>query len=468
MSSGEDVEPKRRIFVGSIPGHLKQEELIQYFSAFGEVLKVKMFFRDGSTKLNKGYCHLVVRRDAEEKILKTKHIFEGRTLFVAPYVSGRKLDKYNQQNNARRIVIRNLPASMTQDMLHTTFSRYGRIEVAYVFSTHSKMKVRTGLMPTGSVQFSDSKVARALIDRGVINVDINNEVHTLCIYPFIHNYNELKDCMPNQPQFHEQFEPDCQSTPQFASGQLPSSARTSSNKNLSPYRKGRVDDGSLGSRGHEDTPEKLLFEWKDSGMTADNSARKFVYKTYHAVQRRRILATIHKYKPTKKAYYYVKDTERPDHCSSKVRFNQHKRSILLQHQTVNQENTLYNNPSNTNPPLKIKKEPEDNERYPSICLKSMRLSNSQSRGLDLPSDDLAQSYFFNSYENDSGLENLFAMAIPSGSQIEGYKIPLASTQNGPDETFARPAGHNKEPISYYCRHTSSFDFIRTIPQPIQF
>ena len=186
-----------RIYVGSIPGHIKQSTLLAYFENFGRILRVRMFFRDTTEKVNKGYCHVITDdRSAYDKILAhSPHYLGKRRLYCSALISGRRLEKHNLYNNTKRIILRNLPPEMTDDDLYVILSEFGAIEMAYIFKAHGLMRQNFAFTPTASVQFVDSRVANALVKKHLVEVKYAGRLITLVAYPYIHNYNELKDAV---------------------------------------------------------------------------------------------------------------------------------------------------------------------------------------------------------------------------------------------------------------------------------
>lgn len=183
-----------RIYVGSIAGHIKQEQILEYFSRMGKIGRIRMFYKDYACRVNKGYCHLILDdKRTYERILHTcPHFLAKRRLYCTPLMSGRRLEKLNSQNNHKRVILRNLPADLTEEGLYEIVSRYGKVDVAYIFKAHGLMRQNFSFSPTASVQFNDGNVATSLVSQHILEVTYNGRCLTLVAYPYIHNYNELK------------------------------------------------------------------------------------------------------------------------------------------------------------------------------------------------------------------------------------------------------------------------------------
>ena len=301
MSSREShvEEHRHRIFVGSIPGSATAKEVENYFSAFGRIERVRMFHREG-TKLNKGYCHLFVDKKAYAAILSVPHHFDNRTLFTTPYISGRRLEKQNITNNSRRVIVRNLPKWFTERDLKLTFSRFGKVEVAYLFNANNRPQdTKDGVSSTGSVQFEEIRVAESMVHMRVVEIEARNKMHAIVVYPFIHNYPDLKESMQKDKVLQE-------------------------DDTLARAYPGLQDQSSLASN----PPLPSL------ALPTGDLAREFELKPRY--QRKRILEVIHKYKPCRKYYYLLRTKYGPTTTAEEqfplenLRFN---RTTILQSYT---------------------------------------------------------------------------------------------------------------------------------------
>lgn len=230
-----------------------------------------MFYREGS-RLNKGYCHLYTGQEAYDAILGRPHFLADRALFTTPYISGRRLERQNEANNARRIVVRNLPQWYTEADLKRAFSRFGRVEVAYVFCTHFKLR-ETGdtLPPTGSIQFADSSLALKMIRIRNVEVQAGDKPHFLVVYPFIHNYNDIKDSL----QMDRKLEQEEDRSP-------------SDSKDLKQ------------EANYHSAPLPVI---SDSPVANPHSD----YDSKGRIARKRVLELIHKYRPSRRYYHLLKN-----------------------------------------------------------------------------------------------------------------------------------------------------------------
>lgn len=125
------------IFVGSIPASATRQELFEYFSQFGSIIRVEVSSkkqRRRSTQRNPGYCQIVVGDwDTAAKILRHEnHHFQGRKISCQPFRKSGSLKRSNLLNNRRRIIIKNLPVSYTEFKLIEYFKSHGEIDIGFI------------------------------------------------------------------------------------------------------------------------------------------------------------------------------------------------------------------------------------------------------------------------------------------------------------------------------------------------
>lgn len=191
---GKDTSKQYRIYVGSIPGYIESKDILHYFEKFGPISRVRMFFNEPHSRVNKGYCHLITSdQEAYQKILDyPHHVMDDRRLYCCAYISGRKLRSHNIQSNSKRVVVRNIPQSLTGAELRALFERFGQVEMAYIFTPHGLMQRPLDQNQTGSVQFRDARAAEELVKKKTVYIRLRQRSHCFMVYPFIHNYNNFK------------------------------------------------------------------------------------------------------------------------------------------------------------------------------------------------------------------------------------------------------------------------------------
>lgn len=95
-----------------------------------------MFYRGGDVIFNKGYCHLVLEdKQTYDTILrKPVHMLGSRRIYCSAFISGRRLIKFNNLSNSRRIVVTGIPDVFKESDLYSIFGHFGKVAMAYIFT----------------------------------------------------------------------------------------------------------------------------------------------------------------------------------------------------------------------------------------------------------------------------------------------------------------------------------------------
>ena len=73
-----------KLFIGGIPWDTSEDCLRQYFQAFGEVVEA-VIMKDRATGRARGFGFIVFAdASVAEKVVKEKHVIDGRTVNLAP------------------------------------------------------------------------------------------------------------------------------------------------------------------------------------------------------------------------------------------------------------------------------------------------------------------------------------------------------------------------------------------------
>lgn len=150
-----------KIFVGCIPGKTTDEEIEALFKDYPSLQNVHLERR--KNKKCSGYGHIELA-DSEDyqAILTGKHILGERQLTTMPYLEKNELIQSQLKFNKRRIVIAQLPKETTDQDLNRYFSKFGKIEKAFVVQNETDPELK----PYGHVIFRDQKSAARAKKRG--------------------------------------------------------------------------------------------------------------------------------------------------------------------------------------------------------------------------------------------------------------------------------------------------------------
>lgn len=170
----QKISNPTKIFVGSLPASATEQEIHEYFSNFGPVLKVNLRYdrskSDGT--LNFGYCHVIMQdvQGAQEAKKRTLHLFQGRKIKVTEFLTGDYLSSKLVRDNHSRIIIKNWPQSSSEQELRRFFGQFGHVLQAYFFrNSHECLpsyRVPTKQQATvvASVLFETVESAKLVLD----------------------------------------------------------------------------------------------------------------------------------------------------------------------------------------------------------------------------------------------------------------------------------------------------------------
>lgn len=171
-----------KIYVGGISSQMQAGKLKAYFGSFGWIESVLTFNKKtrrvavakdnklpppGTSGLNyeriKGFCIVNAGDSATfERILNhSPHILNGRTIQCSEYITGSKLGQANVEKNSRRVIVKNVPPTITDDELKEILESYaGPIEIFFCFQTDNRKLILKGKQKknkTFSVMFKDKR-----------------------------------------------------------------------------------------------------------------------------------------------------------------------------------------------------------------------------------------------------------------------------------------------------------------------
>lgn len=184
-----------KIFVGSLPGDASETEVYDYFGVFGKIKRVVMFYKDrrlSHLTINRGFCHVEVADQFTAKAILSyrAHIFKGRRITCDPYIKGEDLRKKNQQNDNTRVMLKKIPACLTDADLIEALKRFGQVKSAYILQRQTSANQTllefdsSATEYTGSAQFRSVEEAEACIKCSQISI----KGFTVMTERYVHNY----------------------------------------------------------------------------------------------------------------------------------------------------------------------------------------------------------------------------------------------------------------------------------------
>jgi RNA recognition motif-containing protein len=122
-----------KFFVGGLPSEVKQKEIKEYFSKFGELSKVTLLIKERASK-SIGYCFLKFDRMYDGKLNSGSCglQFMGRNIEVHPMVRRSKIKKLLEAKQSRKVFINNIPKQVQENDLKTILEEFGKIENCFI------------------------------------------------------------------------------------------------------------------------------------------------------------------------------------------------------------------------------------------------------------------------------------------------------------------------------------------------
>ena len=136
MIKAIECQPQFKIFVGALPGESTENEIIQYFGYFGSIGRVTMFYhreqKIPNKLINRGFCHIRLADSLTlDNILSHNHIFQGRKILCSIFKKGKLLKQNNNQNDGSRVIVKNIPSTVSEQELQTYIQKFGKVKLAY-------------------------------------------------------------------------------------------------------------------------------------------------------------------------------------------------------------------------------------------------------------------------------------------------------------------------------------------------
>ena len=138
-------ENQIKLFLGCLPGETTQEELSKYFRKIVPLKSIKVNFRKNGICAGYGNIICLNKKDAE-KLINYKHTFKNRQIECRYYINGSKLQKYQREFNIKRLFINNIPKEFTDHNLFELFSKFGKVQKAYLGSNQNLLDNKFGFV----------------------------------------------------------------------------------------------------------------------------------------------------------------------------------------------------------------------------------------------------------------------------------------------------------------------------------
>lgn len=152
-----------KIFIGSIPGDTKPEDLLQLLRQHASVIRVSLAFeKKKKASLCKGYGFALLQSEADLRALlglKDRLYYRDRLISLREFEVGSQLREQRLAFNMRRIFVGNVPEGTSIEALHEVFARFGAINNIYFVKSDQVDGCRFGY-----VVFEEVEAARSALD----------------------------------------------------------------------------------------------------------------------------------------------------------------------------------------------------------------------------------------------------------------------------------------------------------------
>lgn len=135
----EHERAEKKIFLGCLPASSDQKELAAYFQQFClTILKIKIKYRSNNVCAGYGYFKACINEEQLKKMTEMNHYYKERSIECRVYLTGKALSEYQTAFNKRRVYIGGIPGNLTDRELFNCFSKFGKLQRAYIANCPDK------------------------------------------------------------------------------------------------------------------------------------------------------------------------------------------------------------------------------------------------------------------------------------------------------------------------------------------
>lgn len=125
-----------KIYVGCLPGDASEHKVQKVFSQYGQITEVTLVTKKSNKCVGSGYV-TCANQQTRDKILSTDVYYESRKLETSIYLDKSELQSLHEDINLRKLLVKNIPADLTNEELFDKFSIFGEVINAFI-STDQK------------------------------------------------------------------------------------------------------------------------------------------------------------------------------------------------------------------------------------------------------------------------------------------------------------------------------------------
>lgn len=132
--NGSAKSSRFKLMLVGVPVELKKRDLFNFFSSTFETKD--LFFemkKRKKTKKNQGWAviHVPTKQIYERALEQKQFLLAGKKIFANRYMQGEELKKFKRELNQRRLFLKGVPQSFTDEDIRNYFKKFGDLEDAY-------------------------------------------------------------------------------------------------------------------------------------------------------------------------------------------------------------------------------------------------------------------------------------------------------------------------------------------------
>lgn len=154
------------LYIGSIPVNFTESEVLSYFQQYSPLVKFTMITTPTRAAIASHFGYLMAPTEIVGVICSYHHYFGDKKIVCQEHLSEQDSLELSSSLQRRRIFVRNVKKTISDEDLRRTFSRYGSLESAFIIKDQLTGKCRS----FGYVTFDDEKPAAALIAKGQVSI----------------------------------------------------------------------------------------------------------------------------------------------------------------------------------------------------------------------------------------------------------------------------------------------------------
>lgn len=120
-----------KIYVGCLPGDATEEKVKKIFEEYGKIAEVTLVTKKTNKCVGSGYV-TASDEQTRDRILASEVFYDSRKLETSLYLDKEELTALHEDINLRKLLVKNIPNSLTNEELAEKFSIFGEVINAFI------------------------------------------------------------------------------------------------------------------------------------------------------------------------------------------------------------------------------------------------------------------------------------------------------------------------------------------------